>query len=131
MERTSINYHVGAFWDLFPTFAEIAGVKHKLTENQVSFLPTLLGKKQKKHKYLYWEFHEMGGRQAVRYKHWKGVRLNASKSKNAPIELYDLSKDPAETTDVAKKYPKIVKKIAKIMEKAHTKSDLFPFEWEK
>ena len=127
----SINHHVGAFWDLFPTFAEIAGVKHKLTENQVSFLPTLLGKKQKKHKYLYWEFHEMGGRQAVRYKHWKGVRLNASKSKNAPIELYDLSKDPAETTDVAKKHPKIVKKIAKIMEKAHTKSDLFPFEWEK
>lgn len=127
----SISHHVGAFWDLFPTFAEITHVKHKPTKHQVSFLRTLLGKKQKKHKYLYWEFHEMGGKQAVRYKHWKGVRLNASKDKNAPIELYDLNKDPSETTNIAEKHSKIVKKITKIMDKAHTKSDLFPFEWEK
>lgn len=131
IKPASVSHHVGAFWDLMPTFAQIANVKYKPTKNQVSFLPTLLGKKQKTHKHLYWEFHEMGGRQAVRYKNWKGVRLNASANKNAPIELYDLSNDPAETTNIAEKHPKIVKKIIQIMEESHTKSELFPFEWEK
>ncbi|MDO5104817.1 arylsulfatase [Capnocytophaga sp.] len=126
-----VSHHVGAFWDLMPTFADIAGVKYQPTKNQVSFLPTLLGKKQKAHKHLYWEFHELGGRQAVRYKNWKGIRLNVDADKNAPIELYDLNTDPAETTNIAEKHPKIVKKIAKIMEQSHTKSTLFPFKWEK
>lgn len=127
----SVSHHIGAFWDILPTFADIARVKHKSTKNQVSFLPTLLGKKQKTHKHLYWEFHEMGGRQAVRYKNWKAVRLNVDANKNAPIELYDLNNDPYETTNIAEKYPKIVQKMEKFMEESHTKSVLFPFQWEK
>lgn len=131
IQPKSVSHHIGAFWDLLPTFAEIAQVKYQPTENQISFLPSLLGKKQKKHRFLYWEFHELGGRQAVRYQNWKGVRLNASKNKNAPIELYNLATDPSETQNIAEKHPKIIKKIKKMMEKAHKKSDLFPFEWEK
>ena len=131
VKQGSVNHHVVAFWDLLPTFADIVGAKHKPTQHQVSFLPSLLGKKQKSHKYLYWEFHEMGGRQAVRYKNWKGVRLNVNQNKNAPIELYDLDKDPSESLNIADKHPKIVRKIAKIMDKAHTKSEIFPFAWEK
>lgn len=127
----SVSDHVGAFWDMMPTFAEITGQKLAATSHQVSFLPTLLGKKQKAHKYLYWEFHEEGGKQAVRYKYWKGVRLNVNKDKEAPIELYDLRTDPAEQHNLAEQYPKIVKKIKKIMSEAHTRSDLFPFQWER
>lgn len=126
------NDFVGAFWDLLPTFAQLAGVKTHKTDG-ISIVPTLLGKngKQKKHKYLYWEFHELGGRQAVRYKNWKGVRLNVDKDKNAPIELYDLDKDISESMNVADKYPRVVKKIKKIMDKSHTPSEMFPFSWEK
>ena len=127
----SVSDHVGAFWDMMPTFAEITGQKLAATPHQVSFLPALLGKKQKAHKYLYWEFHEEGGKQAVRYKHWKGVRLNVNKDKEAPIELYDLRTDPAEQHNLAEQYPKVVKKIKKIMSEAHTRSDLFPFDWER
>ena len=127
----SVSDHVGAFWDMMPTFAEITGQKLAATLHQVSFLPTLLGKKQKAHTYLYWEFHEEGGKQAVRYKYWKGVRLNVNKDKEAPIELYDLRTDPAEQHNLAEQYPKIVKKMKKIMNEAHTRSDLFPFQWER
>ena len=127
----SVSDHVGAFWDMMPTFAEITGQKLAATPHQVSFLPTLLGKKQKAHTYLYWEFHEEGGKQAVRYKYWKGVRLNVNKDKEAPIELYDLRTDPAEQHNLAEQYPKVVKKMKKIMSEAHTRSDLFPFDWER
>ena len=127
----SVSDHIGAFWDMMPTFAEITGQKLAATSHQVSFLPTLLGKKQKAHKYLYWEFHEEGGKQAVRYKYWKGVRLNVNKDKEAPIELYDLRTDLAEQHNLAEQYPKIVKKMKKIMSEAHTRSDLFPFQWER
>jgi len=127
----SVSDHIGAFWDMMPTFAEITHQKYVPNRHQVSFLPTLLGKKQQQqHKYLYWEFHEMGGRQAVRYKNWKGVRLNVNKDKKAPIELYDLTTDPAEQHNLAEKYPKIVKKIGRFMGQSHTRSELFPFDWE-
>lgn len=133
IQAGSTSDFAGAFWDLMPTFAQIAGQPYKTSCDEVSILPTLLGnsKKQKQHKYLYWEFHEAGGRQAIRYKNWKGVRLNVDKNPNAPIELYDLSKDISEKHNVAGQNPKIVKKIAKFMKKAHTRSQMFPFAWER
>ncbi len=49
-----------------PTLAEVAGTKSPENIDGISFLPTLLGKKkQAKHEYLYWEFHEQGGKIAV------------------------------------------------------------------
>lgn len=90
----------------------------------ISMLPTLLGKpeKQKKHKYLYWEFHEQGKRQAVRIGNWKGIRQNVAKKPDGPIELYNLKDDIGEKINIAKDNPKIVKKIEKIMKSARTPS---------
>lgn len=129
----AVNSHIGVFWDLLATFSDIVGVKLSQQTDGISFLPTLLGKdnKQKSHQYLYWEFHELGGRQAIRYKNWKGVKQNVDKNKNAPIELYNLEKDPSESQNIAEKHPKIIKKIKKLIEKSHIKSELFPFDWEK
>jgi hypothetical protein len=42
-----------------------------------------------------------------------------------------LAKDLGETTDVATKYPEVVKRIAAIMKSEHTPSEVFPFEREK
>ena len=66
IKEGSKTEHISAFWDIFPTFAEIAGAKIKQDTDGISFLPTLLGKKQKKHKFLYWEFPGYKGQQAVR-----------------------------------------------------------------
>ena len=102
-----------AFWDIMPTFCEIAKVECPTTDG-ISFLPELLGKKQNKHDFLYWEFPDSGGQKAVRMGKWKGIVLNIFKG-NRKIQLYDLDSDPREQTDVARYHPEIVKRMEDIM----------------
>ena len=55
-----------------PTFAEIVNVEAPNDIDGISFLQTLLNKKdQIQHKYLYWEFHEKG-RVAIRKVNGRG-----------------------------------------------------------
>ena len=76
---------------------------------------------------MYWEFHEKGGRQAVRKGKWKAVKYNVLKQPNAPIELYDLSQDVGEKNNIASKHPEIVKDMERILKEARTPSDVFTF----
>ena len=119
---------VGAFWDFLPTFAEMAQQPIPTHTDGISILPTLTAKgKQKQHEYLYWEFHEDGGRQAVRMGNWKAVRENVIKNSDSPIALYDLSKDPAESKDLASEKPEMIAQIKTIMQNAHLENKDFPF----
>lgn len=118
---------VAAFWDLYPTFLQMAGVVVTKKIDGISILPTLLKKgNQKQHEYFYWEFHEQNGKQAVRWKNWKGIKLNVSKDADALPELYDLSTDPDEKNNVAEKFPAIVKKIENMMREAYTPDKSWP-----
>lgn len=120
--------YIGAFWDFFPTFEELAGQSLPFHSDGLSLLPLLLNKgKQKQHDFLYWEFHEDGGRQAVRMGKWKAIRENVMKSADSPIALYNLSLDPKESTDLSGKYPAIIKKMHEIMLKEHVEEKKFPF----
>ncbi|WP_047245499.1 arylsulfatase [Maribacter thermophilus] len=120
---------VSAFWDILPTFSDIAGVASPSNIDGISFLPTLLGEteQQKEHEYLYWEFHEMGGRQAVRMGDWKAVRYNVFKSPNAQMELYNLKTDIGEENNIADKHPDVVKKMEDIFNTARSPSEVFTF----
>ncbi len=119
---------LSAFWDMMPTFCDMAGAPIPKHTDGISFLPTLLDEKQKKHEYLYWEFNENihmekeEYKQAVRMENWKGIYY-IDKDK---FELYDLSKDISEKHDLSKDYPEIVSKITKIMNEAHIPSEHFP-----
>lgn len=131
----SVSEHIGAFWDVLPTFAELAGVaptEYPDDLDGVSFLPTLLGntQNQKQHPYLYWEFFEQGGKIAARFGKWKGIQLNVNETfgkADAPIEVYDLENDLGETTNVAAEQPAIVKRFQEIFQTARTPSSLFRF----
>jgi arylsulfatase A len=116
--------HISGFWDFLPTCAELAGFRAPDGIDGISMVPTLLGKskKQKKHKFLYWEFHEQGKKQAVRMGDWKGVRLNANKKPDGPIELYNLKTDIGEKNNIADKHPDIVAKIEGYMKTARVPS---------
>ncbi len=120
--------HVSAFWDFPPTACELAGVSVPDNMDGISYLPTLRGgADQPNHDYLYWEFYERNGKQAVRWGNWKGVRLNVSTNLNGPIELYDLGTDLGETKNVAADHPDIVAKIAQQMAAAHVDSKVVRF----
>ena len=125
--KPGITTQVCALWDMYPTFLELAGVKGPNKTDGISIVPTLLHtRKQQQHKFLYWEFHENKGRQAVRWNNWKGVRLEVNKNADAPVELYNLSKDPSEKTNIADKYPEIVNKIKQMMTEAHVPAPDWP-----
>ena len=121
MKPGQINNSVWSHYDLFPTFAEIAKAKKTNNVDGTSVLPFWFGKTKPNLKYHYWEFHEGGFVQAVRIGNWKGVR----KGLTGKIELYDLQKDSAETTDLSAKNSKLVVQIDDIMKREHIESPIW------
>ncbi|MBC9797171.1 arylsulfatase [Sinomicrobium weinanense] len=129
VEPGSFTDHLSAFWDVFPTFSEIIGVEVPDNIDGISFLPELLGHKdeQAKHQYLYWEFHEKGGRQAVRMGDWKAVKYNVLQQPDAPLELYNLADDIGEEHNIAGQHPEIVEQMGGILDTVRTPSQVFTF----
>jgi len=126
--KSAVNNEPAALWDMYPTLLELAGIKSNVKTDGLSLVPVLLNKgRRKTHDYFYWEFHENDGRQAISWKNWKGIRLNASTSTPSPIELYDLSADPLEKNNLAAQFPGIVKKMAQWMKKSHVRNPDWPF----
>lgn len=110
---------VWSHWDFLPTAAELAGAKAPSGLDGISVAPLLLAKQeQRKHEFLYWEFHERGFDQAVRMGDWKGIRNGL----DGPIQLYDLKKDLAEKQNIAEQHPDVVAKIAEHMKSARTEN---------
>ena len=118
---------ITAFWDILPTLSQLTKTKLPVKTDGISILPTLFSEKgQKQHKYLYWEFHEEGGRQAIRKGNWKAIRQHIAGGKPT-FELYDLSKDIHEDNDVSAQFPQVAKEMKNLMDKARTESPIFKF----
>ena len=130
VEPGSTSNFQGAFWDVYPTFAEI--VNATINEDNIdgiSLLPTLLNNgKQKKHDYLYWEFHEFGGKQAVVRGEWKAVRLDVNRERYNGIELYNIQHDPGETINLAIKYPEKTREMTTLLDSIRTPNKNFNFK---
>ena len=111
-----------AFYDLLPTFCDIAGVR-RLPQGDydgISILPTLTGKgRQRQHDHLYWEFHETD-MMGVRRGDWKLV------VKRGQTALYNLADDPHEDHDLAAQYPEVVRLLVEKIHEDHTDHPLFP-----
>ena len=132
----TVSEHVSGFQDLLPTAADLAGVKVTAECDGLSFLPTLLGKnaQQKQHPYLCWYFNEQGGKRAVLQWPWKLIHLNtaaadtsappAAKTKKSAegksliVQLFNLDRDRAESTNVASANPRIVEELTAHLQQA-------------
>ena len=126
----TVSNHQLAFYDLMPTFCDIAGIENYAERYRnpniandyfdgISFYPTLTGRgEQQEHEFLYWEFHETN-MMGLRMGDWKLVVTRGD------CALYDLATDPHEDHDLAAQYPDIVKKMKDIIKREHTDSQLF------
>jgi uncharacterized sulfatase len=124
----SSSAHPAYFGDLLATACDLAKLPVPSDLDSLSFLPTLTGKgNQAAHRWLYWEFHEQGTRQAVRFGNWKAIR---EPMPNGPIRLYDLHNDPAERTDLAATLPEKTREAARLLDEAHQPHPLWPIPGE-
>ncbi|MBA7476325.1 N-acetylgalactosamine-6-O-sulfatase [subsurface metagenome] len=120
----SVSDYIGGFQDFLPTCTELAKAKTPDAIDGISMASTLLGDeaRQKKHKFLYWEFHEGEKKQAVRMGDWKLLRFVRS----GKVELYNLRDDLGETRDITKNHSEIVARLEKYLDEARTPSQTFP-----
>ncbi|RXH54726.1 arylsulfatase [Granulicella sibirica] len=110
------------FPDFVPTALDLAGAPVEHSDG-ISLRPYLLKPDRKfEDRFLYWEFYEPSFEQAVRWGKWKAVRHGRS----GPLELYDLSNDPAEKTDIASAHPDVVARIEQHIRATHTPSVEYP-----
>ena len=102
------------------TFAELAGTKAPEDIDSDSFFSTLIGdppeKKWARNSRLYWEFHERGSAQAVRFGKWKAIRKPMF---TGPIELYDLSFDLKEENNYSERRPDLIKHAQNLLDQSH------------
>ena len=115
-----------AFWDFLPTAVELAGAEMpaSLETDGLSLVSFLKGGHAPERESFYWELHEGTTIQALRFGDWKAVRNGPSRA----IELYDLAKDPAEQTDVAKSHPEQVKTAEAMMKRSRRDDPNFPLK---
>lgn len=113
----SVSRLPSVMYDMFPSFAELAGVQLPDGVEGISIVPTLLANgKQTQHNYMYWEFFPHDWGQAVRIGDFKAIRFLNPKNKNARhVFVYNLEKDLGETTDISANHPEIVQKAIQIM----------------
>jgi len=111
-----IHEHV-AFWDILPTFADLAGVPIPDRLDGRSFRGLLDGTGYQGHKYLFWNRPRTA--QAIRRGDWKAVRFHPGVAGAGPggrLELYNLRTDIGERRDLAGRHPGIAAELNALMD---------------
>ncbi len=104
-----------AAWDLFPTITTLCGAAPPGGLDGIDLSPILRAQgPPAAREYLYWEYPDGKGWQAVRIGDMKAIRRNAKATPKGPIEVYDLAADTAETKDISASRPEIVKRAEEI-----------------
>ena len=97
------------FADVLPTLGDIANAVVPKNIDGVSVWPTLRGEQQDlSDRIMYWEFHERGFQQAIRWKNWKAIKPGLDE----PWQLYDVEEDISEKNNLADSNPDIVDHLA-------------------
>ena len=109
-------------WDVLPTAAALAGAATPPGIDGISVVPALRGEVKERSGHFYWEHHQKTFSQAVREGRLKAVRETPS----APILVFDLAADPAETRDLAALQPAFVARAKELFRTARSESEHWP-----
>ena len=97
--------------DVFPTLLDLAGLPPRRGLDGVSLAPLLLGEEVPQERALFWHFPCYTGQgtpaSAMRRGPWKLVQSFDGE----PAELFDLTRDPSERTDLASARPEVAKAL--------------------
>ena len=119
---------VSISYDLFATISELSGVDETYSTDGISLVDLFTDENiSLDREYIYWEFPSYGGQQAARMGDFKALRKDIKKG-NDKIELYNLSEDIREQTDISSENPEIIKKFNDIFDREHIKSDIKRFQ---
>lgn len=102
---------VCSFVDWMPTLAAVTGAQglpSQLDGEDVS--DAWLGSPRQRTQPLFWKSSSTGSAPAMRDGDWK---LHLNRRGNPPVELYDLSADPGESSNVAPDHPDVVEKLSR------------------
>ena len=131
IQPASNTNRVAVSMDVFATSCEAAGVRPPADIDGVSFLPTLLGQPQPEaQRDLYFVRREGGllycGKtiEGLIRGDWKLVLDNPF----APLELYNLKRDPQETTDLAAKERAVVRDLTAALRKQIQRGGSVPWQ---
>ncbi|MEM9827378.1 MAG: arylsulfatase [Planctomycetota bacterium] len=115
-----------AFWDLLPTFVEMsrARVPAGYRTDGFSMLDYFYGGDAPKRDHFYWELHLNKPIRAARWDDIKAVQNGL----DAPVEIYDLKRDPGETTDLAAEKADWVARAQSIFVRAHEPDPNWPLQ---
>ncbi|MGL4632438.1 MAG: arylsulfatase [Leadbetterella sp.] len=114
MPENQVKDQPGAFWDLLPTFLDLSGIKSPTNVDGISLVNYWKKDIAPKSRPLYWEFYELGFKQAVLKDNLKYLRFNKANG-DIKEELYDLSIDPSESQDISGNNPEKMAEFQKMI----------------
>lgn len=113
----SVSKEIATAMDFHPTLASLTG--HDLStlpkHDGKNLLPLWRGETTAKSGHEYFFYYLRNELQAVRDARWK-LHLDVDKKGTVKTELFDLTKDPGETTDLAAQHPDVVKRLTAAMD---------------
>ncbi len=124
----AVNETPGYFADWFPTLCEAAGLKPPEGLDGENLWPVLTGRQKTlaSRKPMIWVFPEYGGQVAVRIGEVKLVRQNLKTKSPGAWEVYDLSKDSGETTNLASTRPDLIRQAEELLRREVSENPVFP-----
>jgi len=115
------------FPDWFPTLCDAAGFDKPAGLDGESLWPVLTGAETRsRRKPMVWVFPEYGGQVAVRIDDFKIIRQGLKTKKPGPWEVYDLTKDQAEATDLAAVRSDLIDQAKEILRQEVAENEVFP-----
>jgi arylsulfatase A-like enzyme len=116
------------FADWFPTLCDAAKLDPPANSDGESFWQLLTNKEPnwKRTSPMIWIFPEYGGQVAIQDTNWKLVRTGLGTKKPNAWELYNLEKDPSESTNLSADQPVIVHRLTSLLREANSANEIFP-----